>query len=68
MSYAKQLESLYKSGKIGALTRDQTALLVKQAKKLGVEVRIDKGHLGTFWNMDHLNVGPSGYHIPILPK
>jgi RHS repeat-associated protein len=68
VSYSKQLESLYKNGKIGALTRDQAALLVKQARKLGVEVRIDKGHPGTFWNMDHLNIGPSGYHVPILPK
>jgi RHS repeat-associated protein len=68
VSYSKQLESLYKSGKIGALTRNRAALLVKQARKLGVEVRIDKGHPGTFWNMDHLNIGPSGYHVPILPK
>jgi hypothetical protein len=68
VSYSKQLESLYKSGKIGSLNRDQAILLVKQARKLGVEVRIDNGHPGTFWNMDHLNIDPSGYHVPILPK
>jgi len=68
VSYARQFEIMFKEGKIGALTRDQASILVKQAKKLGVDVRIDKGHSKTFWNMDHLNIGPSGYHVPILSK
>jgi hypothetical protein len=51
VSYSKQFEKLYRSGKIGALTEDQAALLVKLAKELDVEVRIDEGHPGTFWHI-----------------
>ena len=68
VSYARQIEEFFKEGKIGAFTRDQAALLLKQARRLGVEVRVDEGHPGTFWDMKHINIGPSGYHVPILPK
>jgi hypothetical protein len=66
--FAKEVEQSYKIGRAYPLDREQLLSLVEQAKKLGVEVRIDKGHPSTFWNMEHLNIGPNGYHIPILSE
>lgn len=69
VSWAKELEKQFRAGNISALSRDQGAFIVKKARELGVDVRIDKGHPGTSWDMDHINIGPNTkYHIPLQPK
>ena len=67
MSYCKQLELKFIRDKAKLITRSQADLLVKEARKRGIYVRIDKGHPKTEWEMPHLNIGGKDgtFHIPI---
>jgi hypothetical protein len=42
------------------LTSSQADSIVAQAKKLGVDVRLDPPHPGTNWDVPHLNIGREG--------
>jgi RHS repeat-associated protein len=56
-----------------SLTPEQADAVVREARKLGVDVRLDQGHPRTRWNVPHLNLGvrgqvhlrvPQGYALP----
>jgi hypothetical protein len=59
------------------LTSSQADAIAAQAKQLGVEVRLDPPHPGTYWDVPHLNIGkegqvhlevPEGYSNPTIPQ
>lgn len=69
--WSQAFESLYKAGKVSALTRNQAAYFVKLLRNRNVYVRIDNPHLknpNNPWKMKHLNVGNKGVHVPIQNK
>lgn len=64
VSYGKTLETAYKKSK----SIPSTTLLdeiVQQARKYGVDIRLDPPHPGTPWEVPHLNIGKQGVHIPV---
>jgi RHS repeat-associated protein len=74
--FVNWLVNLQRSGT--KLTKEQADAIIAEAKKLGVDVRLDPPHgPGNPWNVDHLNVGrngqahlevPAGYDNPSVPK
>jgi hypothetical protein len=71
VSYVRGFDQAFRKGAVQSMTRDQAAIIARQARRLGVYVRIDKGHpRSDIWTMPHLNVGPKQgkFHVPFLPK
>ncbi|HXX20148.1 MAG TPA: RHS repeat-associated core domain-containing protein [Candidatus Acidoferrum sp.] len=72
--FVNWLKNLSKAGvKLSAADADE---IVIEAKKLGVELRLDPPHPGTNWDVPHLNIGsngqvhlevPVGYSNPSVP-
>ena len=72
--YVNWLKNLQGDGvKLSATDADE---IIMEAKKLGVEVRLDPPHPGTNWDVPHLNIGnsgqvhlevPTGYSNPSVP-
>jgi hypothetical protein len=74
--FVNWLRNLQRSGT--KLTTEQADAIIGEAKKLGVETRLDPPHgPGNPWNVEHLNIGkngqvhlevPPGYDNPSVPK
>jgi RHS repeat-associated protein len=62
VNHAKNLE---KGGAGATVTQQVADDLVREARKLGVKVRLDGPHPGTPWDVPHLNVGDIGVHVPV---
>ncbi len=56
--FVNWLKNLQRAGK--ALSSEEANAVISEAKNLGVNVRLDPPHLGTNWNVPHLNIGSSG--------
>jgi RHS repeat-associated protein len=65
-SFVKWMENIQKSGK--TLTKAQADKIVKQARKYGVKLRLDKPHINTKWDVPHLNIGKKGQAHVRVPK
>jgi RHS repeat-associated protein len=65
-SLVSWMKNIEKSGK--TLTKAQADKIVKQAKKYGVKIRLDRGHLDTKWTGPHLNIGKKGNIHVKVPK
>jgi hypothetical protein len=72
--YVNWLQNLENEKKI--LTAAEANSVIDEAKRLGVNVRLDPPHPGTNWDKPHLNFGsngqvhlevPSGYDYPDIP-
>ncbi len=50
------------------LTLEQANAVVREAGRLGVDVRLDQGHPRTKWDSAHLNIGRNGQvHLRVSP-
>jgi len=56
--FVNWLKNLQKAGT--SLGGDEADAVISEAKKLGVDVRLDPPHPGTNWDVPHLNIGSSG--------
>ncbi len=56
--FVNWLKNLQKAGT--SLGGDEADAVVSEAKRLGVDVRLDPPHPGTNWDVPHLNIGSNG--------
>jgi RHS repeat-associated protein len=64
-SFVNWMKNIEKSGK--TVSKALADKIVKQARKYGVKVRLDKPHIDTKWDVPHLNIGTKGRHVKV-PK
>jgi hypothetical protein len=65
-SFVNWMRNIQRAGT--RLSTQQLNFIVRQARELGLKVRLDPAHPGTPWNVPHLNIGARGQaHIPVPP-
>lgn len=61
--FVNWLRNLQRAG--AKLTAQEADEIIAEAKTLNVKVRLDPPHVGTPWNVPHLNIGEANVHLEV---